>query len=163
MSPSTQTQKGGRGSRKGTRKTPCMGGSAVTQSAPVKGGSALEPAPVKGGSDLAPAPVKGGNHAGKDATMVKGGNHAEKVAPIVKGGNDDEKDVPMVKGGNDDEKVAPMVKGGKSGEVCGKAYCVKCQKKNMAMVKCRNVTSKNGRNMLKGICKKCGTKMNKFI
>ena len=137
MSPSTQTQKGGRGSRKGTRKTTCMGGSA------------LAPAPVKGGSDLAPVPVKGGS-AEKDAHMVKGGNHDGNVAH-------------MVKGGNHDGNVAPMVKGGKSGEVCGKAYCVKCQKKNMAMVKCRNVTSKNGRSMLKGICKKCGTKMNKFI
>jgi hypothetical protein len=126
------------------------------------GGSALAPAPVKGGSDLAPVPVKGGS-AEKDAHMVKGGNHDGNVAHMVKGGNHDGNVAHMVKGGNHDGKVAPMVKGGKSGEVCGKAYCVKCQKKNMAMVKCRNVTSKNGRSMLKGICKKCGTKMNKFI
>ena len=42
------------------------------------------------------------------------------------------------------------------------AYCVKCRKmKNMLNV--RQVKSKNGRNMLKGTCSECGTKMNKFI
>jgi hypothetical protein len=61
------------------------------------------------------------------------------------------------------EHEKPLAKGGKkSGAACGKAYCVKCKKNNMAMTNCRNVTSKNGRTMLKGLCKKCGTKMNKF-
>ena len=40
-------------------------------------------------------------------------------------------------------------------------YCVKCKAKR-TMVSCKNATSKNGRNMIKGVCKKCGTKMNVF-
>ena len=45
---------------------------------------------------------------------------------------------------------------------CDKGYCVKC-KKSGDMVKCNKATSKNGRNMLKGECNKCGTKMCKFV
>lgn len=47
-----------------------------------------------------------------------------------------------------------------SGECSG--YCVKCRKPR-DMLKCRRVTAKNGRNMMKGICSKCQTKMNKFV
>lgn len=43
-----------------------------------------------------------------------------------------------------------------------KAYCVKC-KKMQDISSPKKVKSKNGRSMLKGICSKCGTKMNKFI
>ncbi len=43
-----------------------------------------------------------------------------------------------------------------------KGYCVKC-KKMQDMNSAKKVKSKNGRFMLKGICGKCGTKMNKFI
>jgi protein-arginine kinase activator protein McsA len=39
-------------------------------------------------------------------------------------------------------------------------YCVKCKKKSM-MVKATKVTKP--RAMLKGQCKTCGTKINKFI
>ena len=42
-----------------------------------------------------------------------------------------------------------------------KAYCVKCKvKKEMKNEK--KVKSKSGRNMVQGICSKCGTKMNVF-
>ena len=41
-------------------------------------------------------------------------------------------------------------------------YCVKCKKKQ-TMNSCKKATSSNGRNMMKGECKVCGTKMNKFI
>ena len=47
----------------------------------------------------------------------------------------------------------------KAGET---GYCVKCRSKS-TMIGAKTVTSANGRNMLKGTCKKCGTKMNKFI
>lgn len=40
-------------------------------------------------------------------------------------------------------------------------YCVKCKAKR-TMLSCKNATSKNGRNMIKGVCKNCGTKMNVF-
>jgi len=110
----------------------------------MRGGSALTPASVQaGGSQLESAPFKGGN----DMTKVKGGEH----------------DKPKMGGGVDDEdKNITTIGGKKSGAACGKAYCVKCRRKNMAMTNCKNVTSKNGRSMLKGNCKKCGTKMNKF-
>ena len=47
-----------------------------------------------------------------------------------------------------------------SGDCIG--YCVKCKKKQ-TMVSCKKATSSNGRNMMKGECKVCGTKMNKFV
>lgn len=45
---------------------------------------------------------------------------------------------------------------------CDTAYCVKCKKKQ-SMTGCTKATSSNGRNMIKGTCKTCGTKMNKFV
>jgi hypothetical protein len=123
-----------------------------------KGGSALTPAPVQaGGADLAPASFKGGSDK-----KIYGGNNHEKVM----GGNNHESKKEM-SGGEDmvEEKHnenTTTLGGKKSGAACGKAYCVKCRRKNMAMINCKNVTSKNGRSMLKGNCKKCGTKMNKF-
>lgn len=45
---------------------------------------------------------------------------------------------------------------------CDTAYCVKCKKKQ-TMIGCAKATSSNGRNMVKGTCKTCGTKMNKFV
>ena len=42
-----------------------------------------------------------------------------------------------------------------------KTYCVKC-KKPMEMKSEKKCKSKNGRNMVQGLCKKCGTKMNIF-
>ncbi len=47
-----------------------------------------------------------------------------------------------------------------TGECSG--YCVKCRKPR-TMVNCRRATAKNGRSMMKGICRECGTKMNKFV
>lgn len=41
------------------------------------------------------------------------------------------------------------------------AFCVKCRTKQ-TMKKCRTIKKKN-RYSIKGICTKCGTKMNKFI
>lgn len=41
-------------------------------------------------------------------------------------------------------------------------YCVKCRSKKK-MSKCKRAKSKNNRFMMKGVCVKCGTKMNKFI
>ena len=41
-------------------------------------------------------------------------------------------------------------------------YCVKCRGKR-PMQNCRTVKTRRNRNMLKGTCPKCGTKMNKFI
>lgn len=55
-------------------------------------------------------------------------------------------------------KKAPVA----SGSACDNAYCVKC-KKMQTMTDCKKATASNGRNMLKGICKTCGTKMNKFV
>jgi len=49
----------------------------------------------------------------------------------------------------------------KTATPCEKAYCVKC-KKMLIMTNCKKATSSNGRNMIKGVCKVCGTKMNKF-
>ena len=121
-----------------------------------KGGSALTPAPVQsGGADLAPASFKGGS----DKKMSGGENEKPKMS----GG---EHDKPKMSGGEDmvvEKQNDANVGGNKSGAACGKAYCVKCKKNKMAMINCKNVTSKNGRSMLKGNCKKCGTKMNKFI
>ena len=48
------------------------------------------------------------------------------------------------------------------GKCDGKAYCVKCKKMN-TITNCVNAVSSNGRNMVKGTCPKCGTKMNKFV
>ena len=42
------------------------------------------------------------------------------------------------------------------------AYCVKCKEKR-EMNKVKEVRSKNGRKMAKGVCPVCGTKMNKFL
>jgi len=110
----------------------------------MRGGNALTPASVQaGGSKLESTPFKGGN-----VKKMDGGEHEK---PKMDGGED------MV------EEIDPHTVGGKkSGAACGKAYCVKCRRKNMPMTNCKNVTSKNGRSMLKGLCKKCGTKMNKF-
>ncbi len=48
------------------------------------------------------------------------------------------------------------------GNCDSKAYCVKCRKMN-TITNCVNAVSSNGRNMVKGTCAKCGTKMNKFV
>jgi len=45
---------------------------------------------------------------------------------------------------------------------CTTGYCVKC-KKMQSMIQCKKAVSSNGRNMMKGVCKSCGTKMNKFV
>lgn len=42
------------------------------------------------------------------------------------------------------------------------AYCVKCKDKR-PMKDVKIVTNAKGRRMAKGICPKCGTKMNLFI
>ncbi len=42
------------------------------------------------------------------------------------------------------------------------AYCVKCKAKR-EMNNVKEVRSKNGRKMAKGVCPVCGTKMNKFL
>jgi len=150
--------KGGRraNGKQNTRKAKRAGGSGLSE---------LAPASVKGGSEST-KPVRGGNKP-----AVHGGDDmgAEKVETSVtesmaQGGDATETDADPNKVslyGGEHEK--PLTNGGKkSGAACGKAYCVKCKKNNMAMTNCRNVTSKNGRTMLKGLCKKCGTKMNKF-
>jgi len=134
------------GGRRKSRKV--RGGSALTPASVQAGGSQLESAPFKGGSDM--AKVKGGEHESKKE--MSGGEHESKKE--MSGGEDivEEKNL-----------TEPTIVGGKkSGAACGKAYCVKCRRKNMPMTNCKNVTSKNGRSMLKGNCKKCGTKMNKF-
>ena len=151
--------KGGRRA-KGTqnqRKTKRAGGSGLSELTPasVTGGSASKPV-VHGGNNK--QPVHGGDDMGVEKvehsvteSMAQGGDATETDA--------DQNKVSLYGG----EHEKPMAKGGKkSGAACGKAYCVKCKKNNMAMTNCRNVTSKNGRTMLKGLCKKCGTKMNKF-
>ena len=43
-----------------------------------------------------------------------------------------------------------------------KAYCVKCKMKK-EMIKEKKVKSKTGRNMVQGVCPKCGTNMNIFV
>lgn len=48
----------------------------------------------------------------------------------------------------------------KSGETTG--YCVRCKTKR-TMDKPKKATARNGRKMMKGVCPKCGTKMNRFI
>lgn len=40
-------------------------------------------------------------------------------------------------------------------------YCVKCKTKVNEEIKEKTKTS-NGRNIAKGLCSKCGTKLNKF-
>lgn len=42
------------------------------------------------------------------------------------------------------------------------AYCVKCKEKR-EMKDAKEVTSANGRKMMKGTCAVCGTKMNLFV
>ena len=42
------------------------------------------------------------------------------------------------------------------------AYCVKCRKKQ-AMKSPKQITTKNGRKALSGLCSACGTKMMRFI
>ena len=42
------------------------------------------------------------------------------------------------------------------------AYCVKCKKKR-EMKNTKEVTLKNGRHAISGICAVCGTKMFKFV
>ena len=41
-------------------------------------------------------------------------------------------------------------------------YCVKCKCKQ-SMTKCKRAKTRNNRFMMKGVCPKCSTKMNKFI
>ena len=48
-------------------------------------------------------------------------------------------------------------------KTCEKGYCVKCKAKNSEMTNCVKSKTTNGRNMVKGKCKKCGTNMCKFI
>lgn len=43
-----------------------------------------------------------------------------------------------------------------------KGYCVKCKKEGK-MVDPKKAKTKNGRNMLKGKCDKCGTTMCRFV
>lgn len=52
--------------------------------------------------------------------------------------------------------------GGRSNMNGDNAYCVRCKSVN-SMVGAKRAVTKNGRNMLKGKCPKCGTKMNKFL
>lgn len=41
-------------------------------------------------------------------------------------------------------------------------YCLKCKGKRK-MINYKKTKTKNGRNMMKGECKTCGTKVSKFI
>jgi DNA-directed RNA polymerase subunit RPC12/RpoP len=41
------------------------------------------------------------------------------------------------------------------------AYCMKCKKK-VEIKDAKNVTTKNGRNMISGLCPDCGTKVSKI-
>jgi RNase P subunit RPR2 len=43
-----------------------------------------------------------------------------------------------------------------------KAYCLKC-KTQQEMSNAQEKTTKNGRTMMSGNCKECGTKTNKFV
>ena len=47
-------------------------------------------------------------------------------------------------------------------KACEEGYCVKCKDKR-GMTGCKKSKSKNGRNMIKGKCEKCGTSMCKFV
>jgi hypothetical protein len=49
----------------------------------------------------------------------------------------------------------------KGGKECN-GYCVKCKQKR-GMEDCKDKKTKNGRNMISGVCQKCGTKMAKFV
>lgn len=152
--------KGGRRA-KGTqnlRKTKRTGGSGLSELTPasVTGGSASKPV-IHGGNNK--QPVHGGNDIDADLDTLKSVTESMAQGGDAKETDENANKVSLYGG----EHEKPIAKGGKkSGAACGKAYCVKCKKNNMAMTNCRNVTSKNGRTMLKGLCKKCGTKMNKF-
>lgn len=50
----------------------------------------------------------------------------------------------------------------KTKKPCMEGYCVKC-KKMQPMLDCKPAVASNGRKMMKGVCKVCGAKMNKFI
>ena len=41
-------------------------------------------------------------------------------------------------------------------------YCVKC-KANRTIAKAKMTTTKNGRSVVSGVCKTCGTKMMRFV
>ena len=41
-------------------------------------------------------------------------------------------------------------------------YCVSCKKK-VDIVKSKETKTKNGRNMIKGVCPKCGTTVCRFL
>lgn len=43
------------------------------------------------------------------------------------------------------------------------AYCVKCKKKGMTMLNPKPKKTSNGRDMMQGTCKECGTKMSIFV
>ena len=58
--------------------------------------------------------------------------------------------------------MPPKAKTSKTGDSCPTGYCVKC-KKMQTMTQCKKAVAANGRNMVKGVCKSCGTKMNKFV
>ena len=47
-------------------------------------------------------------------------------------------------------------------KACDTAYCVKCKKKQ-SMINCKAAKTANGRSMVKGNCKVCDCKMNKFV
>jgi hypothetical protein len=49
----------------------------------------------------------------------------------------------------------------KGGKTCD-GYCVSCKQKR-SMKDCKDKKTKNGRNMVAGVCEKCGTKMAKFV
>ncbi len=42
------------------------------------------------------------------------------------------------------------------------AYCVKCKAKK-EMANAQEVTMKNGRKAIQGVCPQCGTKMNRIL
>jgi hypothetical protein len=56
-----------------------------------------------------------------------------------------------------DEGEGPM----SGGKKCT-GYCVSCKNKR-SMKSCKNKKTKNGRNMVVGVCASCGTKMAKFV
>jgi hypothetical protein len=83
----------------------------------------------------------------KQQNDVQGGN--EKQQNEVQGGNEKQQ--------NNVNKVEQVV----GGKTCN-GYCVSCKRKR-TMKSCKNKKTKNGRNMLSGVCANCGTKMAKFV
>jgi hypothetical protein len=110
---------------------------------------------------------RGGTCTKNDGNMLQGSNYGGKKKSRSKrskrGGQQQQQqqndyDETSMGKQQQQQQETNTIKGGKE---CN-GYCVKCKQKR-GMEDCKDKKTKNGRNMISGVCEKCGTKMAKFV